>query len=132
MSRRVLAVAAAVIGAAVLQGQTPKWEVLSIRPTKACGFPGPGAGATKDGKKSGPEGAGLQGLSPGRLNNMCTTVANLLPQAYVFQASGGRASILQVMVPVPLEGAPGWLNSDLYQISAKAEGTPGWEMMMGR
>jgi len=114
----------------VLQGQTPKWEAVSIRPTKDCGGPGPGA--TKDGKKSAPEGAAPQGPSPGRLN-MCTTIGNLIPQAYVYQASGQRfsASTPKMMVTVPVEGAPGWLNSDFYQINAKAEGAPIWEMMMG-
>jgi uncharacterized protein (TIGR03435 family) len=132
MTRRVTAVAVAVIGAAILQGQTPKWEVVSIRPAKECSGPGPGAGATKDGKKSAPEGAAPQGPSPGRLN-MCTTIGNLLPQAYVYQASGQRfsASIPRVMTTVPVEGAPGWLNSDFYQINAKAEGAPIWETMMG-
>ena len=61
MNRSVLAVAAAVIGAAALQGQTPKWEAVSIRPTKDCGGPGPGAGATKDGKKAAPDGGGRPG-----------------------------------------------------------------------
>jgi uncharacterized protein (TIGR03435 family) len=129
MSRRVMAVAAVLICAAVLEAQTPKWEVVSIRPTKDCGGPGPGAGATKDGKKGGPDGGGRPGSSPGRLN-MCTTVATLIPQAYKYQASG-RRSTGQLMVTVPMEGAPGWVNSDLYQINAKAEGTPIWEMMMG-
>jgi hypothetical protein len=50
----VLARAAAVTGAAVSQGQTPKWEALLIPRTKECGFPGLGAVATKEGKKSGP------------------------------------------------------------------------------
>jgi uncharacterized protein (TIGR03435 family) len=127
----VLAVAAAVIGAAVLQGQTPESEAVSIRPTKDCGGPGPGADATKDGKKSGPAGGALPGPSPGRLI-MRTTVANLIPQAYVYQASGKRSTgQVKVVVAVPMEGAPGWVNSDLYQINAKAEGTPIWEMMMG-
>ena len=52
----VLAVAATLIGAAALRGQAPKWEVVSIRPTKDCG--GPGAGATKDGKKAAPDSGG--------------------------------------------------------------------------
>jgi uncharacterized protein (TIGR03435 family) len=130
MTRRVLAVAAAVIGAAVLQVQTPKWEVVSIRLTKDCGGPGPGAGATKDGKKAAPDGGGRPGPSPGRLN-MCTTIASLIPQAYVYQASGRARSTGGVVVMVPMEGAPGWVNSDFYQINAKAEGTPIWEMMMG-
>ena len=62
---------------------------------------------------------------------MCTTVANLIPQAYVYQASGTARSTGGLVVAVPMEGAPGWVNSDFYQINAKAEGTPIWEMMMG-
>jgi bla regulator protein BlaR1 len=109
---------------------TPKWEAVSIRPAKDCGGPVPGAGATKDRKKAALDGGGRPGPSPGRLN-MCTTIASLIPQAYLYQASGRARSTGGVVVTVPMEGAPGWVNSDSYQINAKAEGTPIWEMMMG-
>jgi uncharacterized protein (TIGR03435 family) len=115
---------------AQIPAATPKWEAVSV-PAKDCGGPGPGAGATKDGKKAAPDGGGRPGPSPGRLN-MCTTIANLIPQAYLYQASGRARSFTGgVVVTVPVEGAPGWVNSDFYQINAKAEGTPIWEMMMG-
>ena len=32
---------------------------------------------------------------------------------------------------VPIEGGPGWINSIGYTIKAKAEGSPGLEMMSG-
>jgi uncharacterized protein (TIGR03435 family) len=31
----------------------------------------------------------------------------------------------------PIEGGPGWVDSERYQVIAKAEGTPGQEMMRG-
>ena len=92
---RVLAAAAAVTVVAALQAQTPKWEAVSIRPAKDCGGPGPGA--TKDGKKSAPDSGGRQGPSPGRLS-ICTSIANLIPQAYVYQAGGRAHSIGGVVV----------------------------------
>jgi uncharacterized protein (TIGR03435 family) len=38
---------------------------------------------------------------------------------------------MQMMIPIPIEGGPAWINSDSYLINAKAEGTPNPEMMMG-
>jgi uncharacterized protein (TIGR03435 family) len=36
-----------------------------------------------------------------------------------------------MMRRVPVEGGPGWIDSERYQITAKAEGTPGQNMMRG-
>jgi uncharacterized protein (TIGR03435 family) len=107
---------------------TPKWEVISIRPTKDCGGPGPGQGTQKDGKKGGD--GPVQGPSPGRVT-VCTTVANLIPQAYVYNATGEASPAPKIVSPVTIEGAPAWINTDLFQINAKAEGTPIREMLWG-
>jgi uncharacterized protein (TIGR03435 family) len=106
---------------------TPQWEAVSIRPTKACGFPS-GPVAQKDGKKSG--GGEFQGPSPGRLT-VCTTLANLIPQAYVYNATGQHSPTAQIVSPVTIEGAPAWVDSDLFQINAKAESAQIREMLWG-
>jgi uncharacterized protein (TIGR03435 family) len=106
----------------------PKWEAVSIKPAKDCDF-GRGPGAAKDGKKNAPAGAPA-GPSPGRLN-MCISVAALLPGAYRDFATGQASTTPRLIVPVPVEDAPAWLDSERFQINAKAFGTPNWEMMMG-
>jgi bla regulator protein blaR1 len=95
---------------------TPKFEVASIKPGCA------GSGDTKNGKGAG--GA----PSPGRLN-LCRPLAFYIDSAYVMYANGHRN--ITSPTSAPIEGGPAWINSDRYQISAKAEGTPSQEMMNG-
>jgi uncharacterized protein (TIGR03435 family) len=123
----VVVVISAVATPMVIAMATPKWEAVSIRPTKECAPP-PGPAAVK-GDKKGPDGP-IQGPSPGRVT-MCTTVANLIPQAYVYNATGQASAAPKIVSPVPIEGAPAWIASDLFQINAKAEGTPIREMLWG-
>ncbi len=92
-----------------------KFEVASVKP---CTGPRPV-----------PEGQGGAGpdQSPNRISTPCTPLPFLIDHAYVAFAGGrfhGRT------YPVKLEGLPAWANS-LYQIEAKAEGTPGMGMMNG-
>jgi bla regulator protein BlaR1 len=108
-------IAIGVMNAPALDAQsadTPKFEVVSIRP-------GCGAGDNKGGGGAAP--------SPGRLN-VCGTVMTFILQAYGRFATGHFNPNLAA---VPVEGGPAWIKSDSYQINAKAEGNAGEEMMRG-
>jgi uncharacterized protein (TIGR03435 family) len=48
--------------------------------------------------------------------------------AYIMFPDGRRSA--RTPAP-PIEGGPGWVDSDRYQITAKAEGAPGQNMMRG-
>src|SRR5580658_1546681 len=66
-------------------------------------------------------------FSPGRITMECTTLQNLIQSAYVFFANG--VSLNQEMVQI--SGGPGWVESDRYDVAAKAEGAAQVEQMMG-
>jgi bla regulator protein blaR1 len=103
------------------QEAIPRFEVASIR---LCGS-GDGGGAKGGGRGGG--GPGAQGPSPDRLNMNCGPVKNLIRLAYVTYATGH----FNPMERTPIEGGPAWIDSDRYQITAKAEGAPGQAMMRG-
>jgi uncharacterized protein (TIGR03435 family) len=66
-------------------------------------------------------------FSPGRITMECTTLQNLIQAAYVFFANG--VSLNQEMAQI--SGGPGWVQSDHYDVAAKAEGAAQVEQMMG-
>jgi uncharacterized protein (TIGR03435 family) len=76
----------------------PEFEVASIKPAPNCG----------GGRGGGP--------SPGRLNLPCTNLRNLIRIAYAIFAAGGK------ITPTPIEflGGPAWLDSENFEIDAKA------------
>ncbi len=87
-----------------------KFEVASVKPCQN--------GSAADGGRRGND---VRGATPGRLELGCRTVMSLIQMAYT---SG--------MPPRPsLDGAPAWINSERYTISAKAEGTPSAGEMRG-
>jgi len=101
---------------------TPVFEVASIR---LCGSGD--AGATKGGARGG-GGPGAPAFSPDRLSMNCQPLRSLIRTAYVMFADGHRVLPGRI---APIEGGPSWVDSDRYRITAKAEGTPGQDMMRG-
>jgi len=68
----------------------------------------------------------------GRFNE-CRPLADFIRMAYVIYADGHFHGVWGSPFDggPPIEGAPGWVASEPYRILAKAEGTPGREMMSG-
>jgi uncharacterized protein (TIGR03435 family) len=119
MSRRIAFVALAVLAGGLLtsprsqaQSSAPRrsFEVASIKLNAGC--------------KSANERHG--GSSPGRLTLPCVTLRNLISAAYG-GFSDGNLSPKRTQV---VEG-PAWLDSDLYDISAKADGNASFDQMAG-
>jgi uncharacterized protein (TIGR03435 family) len=99
---------------------TPAFEVASIKP---C------AGGEGGGARGGRVGAGEgQGPSPDRLSLSCRPVRTMIRLAYVDFENARRSFPLP---NIPIEGGPAWLDSERYEVIAKAEGTPGQDMMRG-
>ena len=70
-------------------------------------------------------------LSAGRLNTGCTALAytdntGLIQRAYVRFADGHPRTGI-----VPITGGPAWLDTQSFDIDARAAGTPSEEMMQG-
>jgi uncharacterized protein (TIGR03435 family) len=95
----------------------PTFEVAAI---KLCNS----GEVRKSANKAGPGRSGANS-SPDRLSINCQTVRNFVRTAYVLD---GR---FNPFLDIPIEGGPAWIDSERYQIVAKAEGTPGQETMSG-
>jgi bla regulator protein blaR1 len=98
----------------------PQFEVASIKP---CGNGDAGGGVGRGGRGGGDG----QGPSPDRLNLACQPLMNLIRMAYLNYAGGH----LNRRDTTPVDGGPSWVTSERYQVTAKADGTPGQEMMRG-
>ncbi len=89
-----------------------QFEVASIKPCKdddRSGSPAP---------------------SPGRLDTSCMTVRGLIQVAYE-RFAGGRFHPLDFRDFPPVEGGPKWVDSDRFEIDAKAEGRFSQAMLNG-
>ncbi|HWZ29745.1 MAG TPA: TIGR03435 family protein [Bryobacteraceae bacterium] len=95
----------------------PKFEVASIKQCKGGAFPPEGRSG------GGPAG----NLSPGRLRLPCQDVMHFIQGAYGLFANGQ----LNPFSTVRISGGPAWINSDLYQLDAKADGPASRSMMNG-
>src|SRR5258707_10444307 len=84
-----------------------QFEVATIKPSGVC------------------EGGGTP--QPGRLKLRCLTVAALIQMAHGYFANGSSYTPKIVQI----SGAPGWANSDRYDIEATAEGNPIQALMRG-
>jgi uncharacterized protein (TIGR03435 family) len=95
------------------QASSQRFEVASIRPTKEC--------ATLGSRPA-----------PGRLS-LCGALSFLIQASYdVYSRERGfTPGVMTVAWTANLEGAPDWLNTELYQIEAKAEGNPPYIVMAG-
>ncbi len=88
-----------------------KFEVASIKLVKECRAPASeGPGREQKGTKKG----SIRAVSPGRVH-LCADLQEILRSAYV-QYPEDRAH-----PPRAIEGGPAWLESDQYDINAKAE-----------
>jgi uncharacterized protein (TIGR03435 family) len=89
------------------QAPRPEFEVAAIRPSGDC--------------------AGGGQPQPGRLSLKCVSVSALIQMAYGYFANGVSysATILQV------RGAPSWLSSEHYDITATTQGNPSQAVMRG-
>jgi bla regulator protein BlaR1 len=104
----------------------------SIRPSVNCENGGPtvttGGQAGTRGTKSTRKGGDAR---PGTLSVHCATLggeAGLIRQAYIVFATGEP----NVRIPSPaLTGGPDWLDSEGFDIEARADGEPSGEMMRG-
>jgi len=156
----VLVAAVGVVGALASHAQSPqptdrsasptppRFEVVSIRPCKVEDDRG------RSGKKGG---GGAIRWDPGRLNEECQTVFNLIRDAYLAYpegkpwrvaalgddglnepgqlactgCGGGIPPVSNRQFRQPIKGSPAWLGSDRYSIDAKAPGPQSLEMMRG-
>jgi uncharacterized protein (TIGR03435 family) len=113
---RIAAVLVALIGTLPSRAQSPDtrpvFEVATVKPS-IVDFNHCGGG-------DGPAG-------PGRLVLKCAIVANLIQQAYAVFANGLSLN----PQTFPISGAPAWLDSDHYDITAKVDANPPPEILMG-
>lgn len=90
----------------------PQFEVASLKPNPGC--------------QNVPRRVDLS-PSPGRLEMPCVTLQDLIQAAFATFADGATISTR----PLRIEGGPGWVRSQFYSLSAKAEGPARTELMAG-
>jgi uncharacterized protein (TIGR03435 family) len=79
----------------------PGFEVASVKPAADCG----------NGRLGSPP-------SPGRLNMQCATLRDLIRAAWDTFANGPNPQARRI----PIQGGPGWVDSERYDIKASAAG----------
>jgi uncharacterized protein (TIGR03435 family) len=97
----------------------PQFEVASIRRCDSD------AGGRSGGVRSSP---GRMVFSRQTLGNAARSFPGFIAQAYGLFANGHRNPPWAIP---PVSGGPSWLDSDRYEIIAKAQGDPDQDMMNG-
>jgi uncharacterized protein (TIGR03435 family) len=98
----------------ILAQPRPEFEIAAIKPNHECGGPGRGSGGM---------------TSPGRMTLECAQLRDLILTAYGIYGDGNAASPRGFRIQVL--GGPAWVDSDRYDIAAKAEGNPPRTQMYG-
>jgi uncharacterized protein (TIGR03435 family) len=115
---RLIAVAILVIlaprGGPAQSAPRRAFEVTAIKPNKDCGAPGRGSGGQ---------------TSPGRISLICAQLRDLILTAYGIYADNSDPSPLSFRMQVV--GGPAWIDSDRFDLAAKAEGNPTPAQMYG-
>jgi uncharacterized protein (TIGR03435 family) len=93
------------------RAENPRFEVASVKRNLTCG-------TRRGGRTPG---------APGRLNQECMTVKGLILTAYGIWANGLTNSY---RLP-EITGGPGWVDSDTYDIAAKADNAAPFPQMAG-
>jgi uncharacterized protein (TIGR03435 family) len=122
-SAMTIAVASAQAQEPMRPANTPKWEVVSIRP---CG-----GDAQEPGGRGGngtAQGGGMATPPGGLLRVVCLPVKWLIERAYVKWI---ESDVLRRPWYFPITGGPSWMETDAYSIEAKAEGQPSEHELRG-
>jgi uncharacterized protein (TIGR03435 family) len=122
-SAMTIAVASAKAQEPMRPANTPKWEVVAIRP---CGGDAPEPGAR--GGNGTTQGGGMATPPGGLLRVVCLPVKWLIERAYVKWI---ESDVLRRPWYFPITGGPSWVETDAYSIEAKAEGQPSEHELRG-
>ena len=101
---------------------TPKFDIISIKPCE-------GEPPTPPGQRSSQ--GGFPNSSPGRFFIECGTVERLISTAYVQNGDPLTNQAARIGDVEWLKGVPGWVRSEKFTIEAKAAGTPDKKVMLG-
>ena len=122
-SAMTMALASAQAQEPMRPANTPKWEVVSIRPCSSD-VPEPGA----RGGNGTVQGGGMATPPGGLLRVVCLPVKWLIERAYVKWI---ESDVLRRPWYFPITGGPSWVETDAYSIEAKAEGQPSEHELRG-
>lgn len=105
---KVLIAVIAIAGTtAVVCAQSPRFEVISVRP---CQNP--------NARPGGRQGSAINS-SPGRLSAECVTVEGLIREAWLREPG-----ISKRLLNAPMESSPAWVHDERFTLEATAQGNP--------